>query len=218
MRPTMTRRLFGAVALAASVRPASALADAASTASAAGTITPRQVAFQEAMRKLWEDHITWTRLFIVDFAAGSPETDATTKRLLQNQADIGDAVAPYYGAAAGAKLTDLLKQHILEAGDVLAAAKAGDAAKIDAASKRWYANANDIAAFLHAANPDAWPLPAMQAMMKSHLDDTLAEAVAHLDGDWAADIAAYDKVHLQILGMADMLSAGIIRQFPDRFA
>ncbi|HEX5499897.1 MAG TPA: hypothetical protein VFX03_11740, partial [Thermomicrobiales bacterium] len=163
-------------------------------------------------------HITWTRLFIVDFAAGSPETDATTQRLLQNQVNRGDAVAPYYGRVAGGELTDLLKQHIVQAGDVLAAAKAGDAAKVEAASKRWYANANDIAAFLHGANPAAWPLPTMQAMMKSHLDDTTAEVVAHLNGEWAADIAAYDKVHAQILGMADMLSAGIIAQFPDRFA
>ncbi|HEX5499928.1 MAG TPA: hypothetical protein VFX03_11895, partial [Thermomicrobiales bacterium] len=203
MLPTLTRRVVGLGMLAGFARPAVALADYAPTAPAAGAaITAKQVAFQDAMRKLWEDHITWTRLFIVDFAAGSPETEATTRRLLQNQVDIGDAVAPYYGAAAGGELTDLLKQHILQAGDVLAAAKAGDAAKLDAASKRWYANANDIAAFLHGANPEAWPLAAMQAMMKSHLDDTTAEAAAHLEGDWAADIAAYDKVHAQILGMA----------------
>src|SRR5581483_4761144 len=179
MLPTLTRRLFGLGLLAGAVRPAVALADdpPASPASASA-ITPKQVAFQDAMRKLWEDHITWTRLFIVDFSAGSPETDATLQRLLRNQVEIGDAIAPYYGAEAGGKLTDLLKQHILQAVDVLAAAKAGDAAKLDAASKRWHANADDIAAFLHGANPDAWPLADAQAMMQSHLDDTTAEAVA----------------------------------------
>jgi hypothetical protein len=170
------------------------------------------------MRALWEEHITWTRLFIVDFASGSPETDATTQRLLQNQTDIGNAIKPFYGDAAGAKLMDLLTQHILIAADVLKAAKAGDTAAVDAASKRWYANGDEIAAFLNGANPDAWPLADMQSMMKAHLDDTLAEAVAHLKGDWTADIAAYDTVHHQILEMADMLSTGIIAQFPDQFA
>ena len=219
MLPTLTRRLFGLGLLAGAARPAVALANYPPAAPAASVaLTPQQVDFQGAMRKLWEDHITWTRLFIVDFSAGAPETDATLQRLLRNQVDIGNAIAPYYGSDAGGKLTDLLKQHILQAGDVLAAAKAADAAKLDAASKRWYANANDIAIFLHGANPDAWPLSEAQAMMKSHLDDTTAEAVAHLKGDWTADIAAYDKVRDQILGMADMLSAGVIRQFPDRFA
>jgi hypothetical protein len=54
-------------------------------------------------------------------------------------------------------------------------------------------------------------------MMRDHLDLTLAEASARFKGDCAADVAAYDKVHRQILHMADMLSAGIIRQFPAKF-
>jgi hypothetical protein len=192
--------------------------DATPIAANAGPLTANEAAFHDVMRKLWEDHITWTRLFIVDFAAGSPETDATTQRLLQNQVDIGDAIKPYYGAEAGNTLTALLKQHILTAADVLAAAKAGDTAKVDAAGKTWYANGDEIATFLSAANPDNWPLAETKAMMKGHLDDTLAEAVAHLKGDSAADIAAYDTVHTQILQMADMLSAGIFTQFPDKFA
>jgi hypothetical protein len=44
-----------------------------------------------------------------------------------------------------------------------------------------------------------------------------AEAVAHLKGNWADDVAAYDKIHSQILQMADMLSAGIINQYPAKF-
>jgi hypothetical protein len=53
--------------------------------------------------------------------------------------------------------------------------------------------------------------------MRKHLDLTLAEAVARLHGDWPADIAAYEQVHQEILHMADMLSIGIIEQFPKKF-
>lgn len=179
---------------------------------------PLQVpAFHDAMRKLWEDHITWTRMFIVSALADLPDVSHAAERLLQNQADIGDAIKPFYGEAAGEQLTALLRDHILIAADLVGAAKAGDAAGIEEASTRWYANADDIAAFLHSANPDNWPLDEMQAMMREHLDLTLQEAVARLTGNWAADIAAYDQIHEQILGMADMLSSGIIRQFPKQF-
>lgn len=181
------------------------------------SVLEKQFALRSAMRALWEDHITWTRLYIVSVAADLPDKDATAQRLLQNQTDIGNAIKPFYGNAAGDKLTALLRGHILTAADLLAAAKAGDTAKVGDASKRWYANADEIAAFLSGANPRHWPLAEMKAMMKGHLDLTLEEATARLKGNWAADIAAYNKVHEQILRMADMLSGGIIRQFPAKF-
>ena len=174
--------------------------------------------FQQAVRKLWEDHITWTRVYIISAIAGLPETDAAAQRLLQNQLDIGNAIKPFYGEQAGNQLTSLLKDHILTAADLLSAAKSGDPAKVEAASKSWYDNANQIAGFLNTANPKNWGLSDMQDMMKSHLDLTLEEATARLKGDWSGDVAAYDKVHDEILKMADMLSDGIIKQFPDKFA
>jgi hypothetical protein len=160
---------------------------------------------------------TWTRLAIVSFAGGLPDLPATEARLLANQVDIGNAIKPYYGRAAGARLTALLREHILGAVALLQAAKSGDQAQIATASAAWYANANQIADFLHAANPHAWSKTAMRSMMKIHLDETLAEAQHRLQGDYAADVRDYDAVHHHILAMADMLSAGIIRQFPARF-
>ena len=174
--------------------------------------------FQQAVRKLWEDHVTWTRVYIIAALANLPEADAAAQRLLQNQTDIGNAIKPFYGDEAGEQLTALLEDHILIAVDLLAAAKAGDAAKFEDANERWYKNADDIAAFLNSANPKQWRLREMRTMMRDHLGLTLEEATARLNEDWAGDVAAYDKVHDEILHMADMISDGIIRQFPESFA
>jgi hypothetical protein len=176
-----------------------------------------QVAFHDQMRKLWEDHITWTRLAIVTFADGSAGFDATAARLLQNQTDIGNAIKPFYGDAAGNQLTALLRDHITIAVEILQAAKAGDTDAFNEASDRWYANANDIADFLSAANPRSWPQAELRAAMKTHLDQTLAEAAHELAGDYAASVDDYEEIHLHILDMADLLSSGIIRQFPSKF-
>jgi hypothetical protein len=177
----------------------------------------KAVELRTDMRKLWEDHITWTRLAIISLTTHSPDTEATVGRLLQNQTDIGNAVKPFYGDAAGDQLTSLLRQHILIAADLIAAAKTGDAAKVSAVQERWTANADQIAALLHGANPHSWPLATMKAEMHMHLKLTTEEAVAHLQGKWAADVAAYDKVHRHILHMSDLIADGIVAQFPNRF-
>jgi hypothetical protein len=186
-------------------------------ATASAKLNHKQLAFHDAMRKLWEDHVTWTRLAIISFAHDLPDLSATEARLLRNQTDIGNAVKPFYGRAAGNRLTALLKEHILGAVALLQAAKSGDQAAIQQASDAWYANAKQISDFLHKANPRHWPRRELRAMMKTHLDQTLAEATHRLQGDYAADIKDYEHIHRHILEMADTLSAGIMAQFPRRF-
>ena len=188
-------------------------------------ISRSAVTFHDAMRKLWEDHITWTRNVIISFevnvpdsSATLPDLDAALGRLLQNQVDIGNAIKPYYGNQRGDELTALLHDHIAIAGEILQAVKAGDTAAYEDANARWYANAHDIAVFLsETLDPPLGSLAEMDAMMKDHLDNTTAEVVARHDGDWPGDVAAYDKVHKQVLQMADMLSDGIIANFPAKF-
>jgi hypothetical protein len=181
-------------------------------------VSSKAVALRLAMRDLWQDHVQWTRLVIVSTAANLPDLDATTRRLLRNQTDIGNAVKPYYGDAAGERLTGLLRAHILGAAEILAAAKVNDSARLDAAKKAWAANGDEIAAFLSGANPTHWPLTDMQSMMRSHLDLTLTEAVDQLQGRYTQSVADYDRVKDEILTMSDMLSDGIVRQFPKQFA
>jgi hypothetical protein len=173
--------------------------------------------FELAMQQLWHEHVTWTRLAIVSFTAGLPDLQPTLDRLLRNQRDLGNAIKPYYGAAAGKALTALLREHILVAVEVLKAAKAGDAGALATAQRDWRANADEIAAFLAKANPDNWPAAAMRSMMRAHLALTTREVVARLQGNWALDMRTADAVFRQIRHMATMLADGIVAQFPQRF-
>ncbi len=167
------------------------------------------------MRKLWEDHITYTRNFIISALADLKDTDQVAERLLKNQDEIGKAIVPFYGEEAGKKLASLLRDHILIAADVVKAAKADNHDQLVSEQKKWKQNADDIAAFLNKANPN-WPEKDLKDMLHEHLALTTDEVVGRLKKDWAADIAAYDKGHRHILKLADALADGIAKQFPDK--
>ena len=202
------------VAVTISVSPAAAAPQAAHghesrTSSPAATL-------RENMRALWSDHVIWTRDYIVAAVGDQPDQQAAAARLMKNQEDIGAAVAVYYGQPAGAKLTGLLKSHIAIAVDLIKAAKAGDKAAQQQATQLWNRNAEEIADFLSRANPN-WPRATLVSMMNTHLSTTTDEVVARLTKNWDADVRAFDAVYHHILTMADALSDGIIKQFPNKF-
>jgi hypothetical protein len=220
--------LATAALMAASGGTAAYLATSQEAARAAGhsthgthgnskTRTVKAIKLRNQMRKLWEDHIVWTRQFIVSAVADLPDTDTAAGRLLRNQDHIGSAIKPYFGNTAGEALSELLREHILIAADILTAAKSGNSAGVEEANARWHDNANEIADFLATANPKQWSQREMRKMMAEHLEWTLAEAVARLNADWDSDVAAYNRIHRDILHMADMLSLGIIKKFSGRF-
>ncbi|MDD5491583.1 MAG: hypothetical protein PHV60_02745 [bacterium] len=174
------------------------------------------MSLQLAMRKLWEDHIVYTRNYIISALADLKDVGAVAQRLLKNQDEIGEAIKPYYGADAGNKLAMLLRDHIMIATEVVKAAKEGNNKALDMANKKWMMNGNDIADFLSSANP-AWSKEEMRGMLQTHLALTTGEVVSRLNKYWAADIDNYDKGHVHMLMFADMLTNGIIKQFPGKF-
>jgi len=180
------------------------------------TLSKSSVELDKAMRKLWEDHITYTRNYIISALADLEDIGKVAERLLKNQDDIGNAIKPVYGEEAGKKLAALLRDHIVIATEVVKAAKMGNTEELSKANKKWYANGDDIAAFLSSANPN-WPKKTLQDMLYKHLEYTTQEVVSRLKKDWAADIEAYDMGHMHMLMFADMLTNGIVKQFPGKF-
>ena len=205
----MVSSLFAASSAPAAPAQAKHSKDVAKHADAAS-------ALKQDMRRLWTDHVVWTRDYIVAAVGDQPDATAAANRLMRNQEDIGNAVAKFYGAAAGQQLTTLLKQHISIAVDLIKAAKAGDKAGQQAADDKWQKNAIDIADFLAKANPN-WPKATLVEMMKKHLSTTTDEVVARLTKNWDNDVTAFDAVYDHILHMSDALAEGIVKQFPEKF-
>jgi hypothetical protein len=172
---------------------------------------------RQEMRRLWSEHVFWTRDYIIAAGTDGADAPAASMRLMRNQEDLGRALAPYYGTANSEKLTDMLKQHIQIAVDLIKAAKSGDQKEFTDQDEKWKQNAQEIAAFLSGANPH-WAKDAILELMVAHLDTTREEVQARLHQKWDEDVKAFDRVYAHILKMADALSDGIIAQFPDRFS
>jgi hypothetical protein len=203
--------------IAAGFLYASASAAMAQTLSHHSSDASPAVTLRQDMRKLWTDHVVWTRAYVVAAVGDQPDAQSAAARLLKNQEDIGQAVATFYGKPAGDKLTALLKEHITIAVDLIKFAKAGDKTSQQQADAKWHKNGEDIADFLSKANPN-WPRATLVDMMNKHLSTTTDEVVARLTNNWDADVKSFDAVYQHILMMADALSDGIVKQFPAKFA
>ncbi|OGY07507.1 MAG: hypothetical protein A3D24_03270 [Candidatus Blackburnbacteria bacterium RIFCSPHIGHO2_02_FULL_39_13] len=180
------------------------------------TFTTQEIDFKNTSRKLWEDHIVWTREFITSAANNSSDLNNVAQRLLKNQEDIGNSIKPYYGEEAGNKLTDLLKTHTQTAGDLVKTTKAGSKTAADQAEKKWYGNADDIASFFANANPE-FRKGDLVKMLNEHLALAKQEAVDILGKKPAESIGTHDAIQDQILKMSDSLSNVTINKFPDKF-
>jgi hypothetical protein len=176
----------------------------------------KEIDLKNGMRKLWTDHTVWTRMYIVESLNDSPATGSAATRLLKNQEDLGNAIKPIYGDAAGTKLTGLLKDHILIAVAIINDVKAKNTKAQAADEARWTSNADEIAIFLAGANPN-WPLPVLKDLMHMHLSTTKDELVARYTANYPGDVKAYDQLYEHILKMSDALSDGIVKQFPTKF-
>lgn len=180
-------------------------------------ISQSEVKFENQFRRLWIDHVLWTSNYITSATTASAEDQKQVlTRLLKNQEDIGNSVKPVYGVKAGNMLTDLLKEHIVIAGKIVDAAKSGNEASVNQLNKEWYRNADEIATFLSDANPYL-KTEDLKNLLYTHLEMVTSDLSSSLAKDWNARIVSIDKGVSHIILMADTISAGVVKQFPDKF-
>ncbi len=174
--------------------------------------TRYQVDLLNQLRLLWEQHVHWTRSFIISTAANLGDLEPVTKRLLQNPGDFGKVFQMFYDDKIVSTFVNLFTQHLLIAADLVNAAKNGDTSAANEARTKWYKNADEISAFLASINP-YWNEQVWRNLFYSHLQMTEQEATLRLAGKYAADVNLYDIIEQEALKMADYMFYGLINNF-----
>jgi hypothetical protein len=176
----------------------------------------KMAALRCSLKKLWEEHITYTRNYIISAVNNLEDIHAVAARLMKNQEDIGNAFRPYYGKEVSNKVTLLLKDHIKIATEVVKNAKERNKTELEISDKKWHENADAIATALAGINPH-WKKEELKDLLYKHLKCTAGEATSRIDRNWKKDIDNYDEGHEHMLKFSDVLAFGIIEQFPDQF-
>lgn len=164
------------------------------------------------MRKLWSQHVYWTRFFIISTIEEIPDLDYVTNRLLRNPGDFAKAFKPFYGEKRADEFKELLTEHLKIGGDLVNADKDRNISKADELRRKWYANADDISKFLSTINP-YWCEEKWKKMMYSHLSMTEKEAGLRLKREYPSDIEIFEDIENEALDMGDYMTFGVICQF-----
>jgi hypothetical protein len=175
-------------------------------------ITCRQFQLSNTFRRLWTEHVVWTRFVIESIVFSLPDQPFTTQRLLRNPVDFANELQPFYGTQIAMQFGELLTEHLLIAAQLVTAAKAGDTAQVNVLREKWYANAEEIARFLGEINP-FWSVCVWRDLLFDHLQMTENEAVYMLTGQYEKSIEEFDAIQAEALEMADVMTRGIIQQF-----
>lgn len=168
------------------------------------------------MHILWEQHVYWTRMVIISISNDLPDEEATTNRLLRNAKDFEKAFSFFYNEKIAHDIGNLLTDHLLIAGELVKAAKAGNDKAVVTAEQRWYRNADEIVNYLVCINP-YWVEQGMKDMWYQHLSLTKSEALAILTKKYRKSISIFGQIEQGALLMADNFANGLIKQFPERF-
>jgi hypothetical protein len=180
------------------------------------TITQSESQLRLALRDAWDVHARWTRSYVVSSLAGLPDSARAKARLLEGANDVADAMKPYFFGTTMPALANVLKHNVLLTGRAVAAAQGGDSVAITTARSNWSAGTDSLVQFLARTNPN-WPESKLGAPLQRYQDQTWRQILALTRQDWMADVAACDQAHIEALAIADLLTAGLVKQFPDRF-
>jgi hypothetical protein len=174
-------------------------------------LSPLEQAIYVEQRELWEEHVIWTRFFIVESLEARTEHGTAALRLLAHDGEIGAAMAVFFGEEAGAQIARLLSEQAVITSDLVHSLVNDDGAGIQIALAAFSANAHELAAHLASLNA-AWSEQELEAMWRTHHALTARQALARLAADWERDAAAYDAIQEHMRDGSDALSAGIVAQ------
>ncbi|MGA7439183.1 MAG: hypothetical protein WBW32_13765 [Luteibacter sp.] len=173
---------------------------------------------QAALRELWHGHVVHTRDYAMAVHAhDDAKAKAAAEAVVANAKQIANAVAGFYGKAAGDQTLQLLAGHWAGVKALTDAVAAGDTAAQAKAMNALNENVNAIAKFFSAANPNL-PEDAVKGLFAAHVGHHATEIPQIMQGDTQGELATWKAIQAHMNVIADTMAGALAKQFPDKAA
>lgn len=189
-------------------------AGAAHAAAASSSATAPKL--HQAMRSLWQGHVTHTTAYTAAVKSGDQAAaKKATDDVVTNAKQIADAVAGFYGKPAGEQMLKLLAGHWSGVKAYADATHMGDKSAQQKAMQDLAQNTDAIAKFLAGANPNL-PEATVQSLMMMHVSDHQMHINEVMAGNSTAAAKTLDHMRAHMNTIADALAGAIAKQFPSK--
>jgi hypothetical protein len=191
-------------------------------------INERTLIFRMDSRTLWTRYALGMINFSVSDFGNLPSTNNVQNNLSRNAAAVGSYFIPYYGITAGTKISGLLDVLLKNGVKVVDAIK-NNTTDTQVYTNIWAQETRSLAQYLNELNPSQYPTDLINEMLTNLTKFWVADFEARYAEDFAADAVALDNIlKVAVSGIpdhankgyssiADILSRGIIAQFPLSF-
>jgi hypothetical protein len=190
-------------------------------------INEKTLVFRMDSRTMWTRYSLGMINYSVSSFGGLGSTPSVEKNLAKSAAAIGEFFIPYYGITAGNKIGSLLVVLANNGTKVVDAIK--NKKDITPYMVIWSKQIDELASYLNELNPGQYPLDLLTEQFNNLVKLWAEDFQARYDGNFITDSIALDSIlKIAVSGIpnhvnkgytsiADILSRGIIAQFPLSF-
>lgn len=168
------------------------------------------------LNKIWSDNLIWTHNYIVAFVSGSPDSPDAARRILKNNEETANIFAEYYGNNIGIKFFNLLTRRSEIISDMVLSAKSGDNLKFNSGLKKLNENSKETAEFLNSINSVYFKKSEILNAVDDYNNSMVNLINARVKNNWDDYNFEFDKARDEALFIADKISNGINRHFPEK--
>lgn len=195
----------------------SAFADLVRNDALKDKVTEKEMELNQYMRKLWGENTTWMRSYVTSYMNNSSDLKDVTRRLLQNQEQIGKSFGLWYGEPVGKEVTSILQKNLISFGDVLKEMMDKNKNAAMAAESKWDGSTDNLVSYLTKLNPE-WDSKTLSDHFKKFNNLNITQAMAKANRKHQEEIETFDKAYNHAMyELADFITSGIVRQHPDKF-
>lgn len=190
-------------------------------------INENTLVFRMDSRTLWTRYSLGLINFSVAIDGEIHSSPLVEIRLYNIALNLGNYFGPYYGISSAYTIGQLFITYAKIATDFVRAIYAGES--LDQFNARWVTTVDEISTYLNSLNPNYWPKPLLVDRFTQLYKTWTDNIVARHSKDIAQDTVSLDAIikvavsgipdHQQsnYLSIADLISRGIVMQFPVLF-